>query len=116
MTEGNKNKTESFQPNLCNFPLQQVASWWLTCVSGATLAAVVVGKLDAAVGASWVAGVGETFIHISLTALTDIACGADALIPSDLIHTLPLVEALWLFGEWVEERVAVIDVDFTVHA
>lgn len=91
-------------------------SWWLTCVSGATLAAVVVGKLDAAVRASWVTGVGETFIHISLTALPDIPCRADALIPSDLIHTFPLVEALWLFGERVEERVAVIDVDFTVHA
>lgn len=66
--------------------------------------------------ASWVTGVGETFIHISFTALPDIACRTDALVPSDLIHTLPLVEALWLFGEWVEERVAVINVHFTVHA
>lgn len=87
----------------------------LTCISGATLAAVVVGKLDAAVRASWVAGVGETFIHVSLTALPDVPRGADALIPSDLIHTRPLVEALRLFGERVVERVAVVDVDFTVH-
>lgn len=86
-----------------------------TCVSGATLAAVVVGKLDAVVCASWVAGVGQTFIYVSLTALADVPRGADALIPSDLIHTLPFVEALWLFGDLVEERVAVIDVDLTVH-
>lgn len=113
---GNKINTESIPLNLCDVPLQQVAgSWWLTCVSGATLAAVVVGKLDAAVRASWVTGVGETFIHVSLTAFPNIPCGTDALIPSDLIHTLPLVKALWLFGERVEERVAVIDVDFTVH-
>lgn len=65
--------------------------------------------------ASWVAGVGETFIYVSLAALADIPRGADALIPSDLIHTLPFVEALWLFGDLVEERVAVIHVDLTVH-
>lgn len=87
----------------------------LTCISGATLAAVVVGELDAAVRASWVTGIGETFIHVSLTALPDIPRRADALIPSDLIHALPLVEALRLFSERVVERVAVVDVDFTVH-
>lgn len=88
---------------------------WLTCISGATLAAVVVGKLGAAVCASWVAGVGETLIHVPLTALPDVPRGADALIPSDLIHTLALVEALGLFGERVVERVAVVHVDLTVH-
>lgn len=65
--------------------------------------------------APWVAGVGETFVHVSLTALPDVTRGADALIPADLIHALPFVEALWLFGDRVEERVAVVDVDFTVH-
>lgn len=112
MTEGNKNPTESIPTKLP----APAGSWRLTCVSGATLAAVVVGELDAAVRASWVTGVGETFIHVSLAALPDVPRGADALIPSDLIHTLPLVEALWLFGERVEERVAVVHVDFTVHA
>lgn len=116
---GNKNKETKTKPNQfnssCAASPPPAGSWRLTCVSGATLAAVVVGQLDAAVRASWVTGVGETFIHISLTALPDIPRGADALIPSDLIHTLALVEALWLFGERVEERVAVIDVDFTVH-
>lgn len=65
--------------------------------------------------ASWVTGVGEALVHVSLTALPNIPRGAVALIPSDLIHTLAFVEALWLFGDWVKEGVAVIDVDFTVH-
>lgn len=102
MTEENKNGINS-------------ATISLTCVPGATLAAVVVGKLDAAVCASRVTGVGEAFIYVSLTTLPDIPRGADALIPSDLIHTLALVETLWFFGDRVKERVTVIDVDFTVH-
>lgn len=87
----------------------------LTCVSRATLAAVVVGELDAAVRAPRVTGVGKTLIDISLTALPDVSRGADAVVASDSIHTLPFVETLGLFGDWVGERVAVVDVDLAVH-
>lgn len=87
----------------------------LTCVSCATLAAVVVGELDAAVRAPRVTGVGQTLIDISLAALPHVPCGADAVVASDSIHTLAFIETLGLFGDRVGEGVAVVDVDLTVH-
>lgn len=86
-----------------------------TCVSSATLAAVVVGELDAAVRAPRVTWVGETLIDVSLAALPHISCRADAVVASDSIHALPFVETLGLFSDRVGERVAVVNVDFTVH-
>lgn len=65
--------------------------------------------------ASGVTGIGEALIYVPLATLPDVPRGADALIPSDLIHTLAFVETLWFFGDRVKERVTVIDVDFTVH-
>lgn len=99
------------------FGLKQLASFRrFTCVSGATLAAVVVGELDAAVCASRVAGVGETLVDVPLAALPHVACGADAVVAAHAIHTLPFVEALGLFGDGIHERVAVVDVDLAVNA
>lgn len=86
-----------------------------TCVSGVTLAVVVVGELDAAVGAPRVTGVGETFIDVPLAALAHVPRGADAVVASDSIHALSFVETFGLFSDWVGERVAVVNVDFTVH-
>lgn len=85
-----------------------------TCVSGATLAAVVVGELDAAVRAAGVAGVRQTFVDVSLTALPHIPRGTDAVVPPHSVHTLALVEALGLLGEGVGERAAVVKVDLAV--
>ena len=59
--------------------------------------------------------VGQTLVDVSLAALPDVSCGADAVVASDSIHALPFVETLWLVGDWVGERVAVIDVDLAVH-
>lgn len=87
----------------------------LTCVSSATLAAVVVGELDAAVRAPRVTWVGQALIDVSLAALPHISCRAGAVVASHSIHTRPFVETLGLFGDWVDERVAVVDVDLTVH-
>lgn len=87
-----------------------------TCVSGATLAAVVVGELDAAVRAPRVTGVGQTLVDVSLAALPYVSRGADAVVASDPIHTPAFVEALWLSGDRVGERVAVVDINLTVHA
>lgn len=92
-----------------------MADQLITCVSGATLAAVVVGELDAAVRAPRVTGVGEALVDVSLAALPYVSCRADAVVASDSIHALPFVETLGLFGDWVGERVAVIDVYLTVH-
>lgn len=87
----------------------------LTCVSSTTLAAVVVGELDAAVRAPRVTGVGQTLIDVSLAALPYVSCRADAVVPANSIHTCPFVETLWLFGDWVHEGVAVINIDLAVH-
>lgn len=86
-----------------------------TCVSSATLAAVVIGQLDAAVGASRVTGVRQTLIDVSFTALPNVSRRADAVVPSDSVHTLSFVEALGLFGHKIDKWVAVIDVDLTVN-
>lgn len=59
--------------------------------------------------------VGQTLIDVSLAALPYISGRADAVVASNPIHTLPFVEALWLFGDWVVERVAVITIDLAVH-
>lgn len=87
-----------------------------TCVSGATLAAVVVGQLDAAVRAAGVAGVGQTLVYVPLAALPHIPRGADAVVAPHSVHALALVEALGLLGEGVGEGAAVVDVDLAVHA
>lgn len=87
----------------------------LTCVSGATLAAVVVGELDAAVCAPRVTWVGKTLVDVSLAALPYVSRRADAVVASDSIHTLPFVETLWLLGDRVSERVAVVDVDLAMN-
>lgn len=84
------------------------------CVSGATLAAVVVGQLDAAVCASWVTGVGQTLVDISFTALPDISRRAYAVVASNSIHTFSFVKALGLFGNKVDKWVAVVNVDLTM--
>lgn len=92
-----------------------VSDQLFTCEPGATLAAVVVGELAAAVRALRVTGVGETLINVSLAALTHVSRRADAVVASNSIHALPIVETLGLIGDWVGERVAVIDVDLTMH-
>lgn len=88
----------------------------LTCVSGATLAAVVVGELNAALRAPRVTGVGQTLVDIPLASLPHITSRADAGVASHSIHTPAVVEALRLFGDGVSGRVTVIDVDLTVDA
>lgn len=87
----------------------------ITCVSGAALAAVVVGELDAAVRAPRVTRVGQALVDVSLATLPDISRRTDAVVASHSIHALPLVKALGLVGDGVGEGVAVVNVDFTVH-
>lgn len=86
-----------------------------TCVSSAALAAVIVGELDAAVGATWVTGVRQALIDISFTALSHIARWALAVVTANTVHTASLVKALGLLGHRVSKRCAVINVDFTVN-
>lgn len=62
-----------------------------------------------------VTGVGETLVDVSFAALPYVSCRAGAVVASDSIHTLPFVETLGLFGDWVGERVAVVNVDLTVN-
>lgn len=88
----------------------------VTCVSGAALALVVVGELDAAVRAVRVARVGEALVDITLTTLAHVAGGADAVVATDAVHALAMVEALGFVGDGVGGGVAVVDVDFAVHA
>lgn len=87
-----------------------------TCVSSATLAAVIVGKLDAAVGAAWIAGVGQALIDISFTALSHVARRALAVVTPNTVHTATLIKALGLLGHRVSKGCAVIKVDFAVNA
>lgn len=89
---------------------------FFTCVSGATLAAVVVGELDAAVRAPRVTGVGQTLVDVSFAALSYEPRGAGAVVAPHSVHTLAFVEALGLIGDRVGERVAVVDVNLTVNA
>lgn len=86
-----------------------------TCVSGATLAPVVVGELDAAVRAPRVAGVGETLVDVPLASLPHVSCRADAVVAAHPVHTPAAVEALWLLGDGVGGRGAVVLVDLAVH-
>lgn len=88
----------------------------VTCVSGAALAVVIVGELDAAVRAVRVTGVGEALVDVSLATLAHVASGADAVVAADAVHTLALVEALGFVGDGVGGGVAVVYVDFAVHA
>lgn len=103
------------QANISPLKLFNILSKLFTRVSGATLAAVVVGELDAAVGSTRVTGVWQTLVHVSLTALPNISRRADAVVASDSIHTLAFVEALWLFSDWVSEGSAVVHIDLTVN-
>lgn len=86
-----------------------------TCVSSAALAAVIVGELDAAVGAAWVTGVRQAFIDVSFTALSHVASWALALVAANTVHTASLVKALGLLRHRVSKRCAVINVDFAVN-
>lgn len=85
-----------------------------TCVSSSAFASVAVGELNAVVGSSGVTGVRQTLVDITFTALAHIAGRAHTLVTSDAIHTLAVVEALGLVGQWVGGGVAVIQVNLTV--
>lgn len=87
-----------------------------TCVSGTTLAAVVVGELDAVVCATRVAGIGQALVHVPLAALPHVTGKADAVVASHSVHTLAFVEALRLLGDGVGEQVAVVEVDLAVDS
>lgn len=63
-----------------------------------------------------VAGVGEALVDVSLATLTHVASGAEAVVATNAVHALALVEALWFVGDGVGGGVAVVDVDFAVHA
>lgn len=91
------------------------SSLYCTCVSCATLAAVVVRELDAAVCATGVTRVGQAFIDITLTAFPHISGWADAVVPSHTVHTAALVKAFGLLGDGVGEGCAVVNVDLAVH-
>lgn len=86
-----------------------------TCVPSATLAAIVVGQLDAAVRPSGVTGVGQALVDVSFTSLPNVARGTYAVVSSNSINTFSFVEALGLFGHKVDEWVAVVNVDFAVN-
>lgn len=99
------------------FPLTAIKHFVtaLTCVSCATLAAVVVRELDAAVCATGVTRVGQAFIDITLTAFPHISGWADAVVPSHTVHTAALAKAFGLLGDGVGEGCAVVNVDLAVH-
>lgn len=86
-----------------------------TCVSSAALAAVIVGELDAAVRATWVTGVRQALIDVSFTALSHVARRTLAVVATNTVHTASLIKALWLLGQRVSKRCAVINVVFTVN-
>lgn len=86
----------------------------LTCISGAAFAAIAVGELDAIVGASGVTGVRQTLVDVTFTSLAYVTCWAHALVTSNAVYTLSIVEALGLVGQWVTGRGAVIQIDLTV--
>lgn len=77
---------------------------------------VVVGELYAAVRAMRVAGVGETLVDVSLATLAHVASEADAVVATDAVHALAMIEALGFVCDGVGGGVAVVDVDFAVHA
>lgn len=99
------------------FPLTAIKHFVtaLACVSCATLAAVVVCELDAAVRATGVTRVGQAFIDVTLTALPHISSQADAVVPAHTVHTAALVKAFGLMGDGVSEGCAVVNVDLAVH-
>lgn len=86
-----------------------------TCVSCATLAAVVVCELDAAVRATGVTRVGQAFVDVTLTAFPHVSSQADAMVPTHTVHTAALVKAFGLMGDGVGEGCAVVNVDLAVH-
>lgn len=86
-----------------------------TCVSSSALATVVVGELDAAVGAAQVTGVRQALIDVSFAAFSHIARWALAVVAANTVHTTSLVKALGLLGHRVSKRGAVIYVYFAVN-
>lgn len=87
-----------------------------TCVSGTTFTTVAVGELDAVVGASGITGVRQTLVHVPFAALAYVTSGAHALVASDAVHALAVVEALGLVCNWVAGGVAVVQINLAVDA
>lgn len=79
------------------------------------LAVEIINTLHAVLGATWVTGVGETLIDITLTPLPDEAWRAGAAVATHLVHTGAIVEALGASGGRVKVGMAVINVDLTVY-
>lgn len=92
----------------------QVTLQFYTCISSATFATVAVGELHAVVGSSGVAGVRQTLVDIPLTSLAYVAWRTQALVATDAVHALAIVEALGFVGQWVGGGGAVVQVDFTM--
>lgn len=80
------------------------------------LAVEVINTLHAVLGTSWVTGVGETLIDVALAPFPDEAWWAGAAIATHLVHTGAIVEALGASRGRVKWGMAVINIDFTVHA
>lgn len=68
----------------------------LTCVAWLADALVVTGFLNAVKGVAWMAGIGLTFIYISLTTLACKARWAVAMVTTHSVHTCSIVQA---FGD-----------------
>lgn len=76
-----------------------------TLPARSAVALVVVGQLDALLGAHRGTGVGQTFVDISLATGPDETSSAPALVPSNLVHTgAPVVTSSFE---------ALIDIDLT---
>lgn len=65
----------------------------LTGVAWLADALVVTGFLNAVQGVAWMAGIGLTFIYISLTTLACKAWWAAATVATHSVHTCPIVQA-----------------------
>lgn len=87
-----------------------------TCVTRAAFTSVAVGELNAVVGPSGVTGVRQTFVDISLTTFAYVAGQAHALVTSDAVHALAIVETLGLVCHWVSEGGAIVQINLTVDA
>lgn len=78
--------------------------------------AVIIHKLHAVLGSTGVTRVGKAFIHIPLTALPNKARQTVAVVSANTVYTLAPIEALGLLVGSLIQRVAVIDINFTVNA
>lgn len=65
------------------------------------LAVEVIDTLHAVLGATWVTGVGETLVDITLTSLPDEAWWAGAGIATHLVHAGAIIEAFGASGSRV---------------